>query len=469
MEKSIINLFRKVFNSDIESIEPISAHGSSREYFRCKSKNFSCLAAYNENYQENIAFIDYSNQLIAKGINVPKIYGIDLDNYIYILEDLKNISLYDIIIKYNNGDIDFKELNDYYKQVIKELLKIQIIGGKDFDYSKAYPTQQFNSRAINWDLNYFKYYFLRLSGIIFNENDLENDFEVFVNYILDVDSKYFLFRDFQSRNIMIFNDKPYFIDYQGGRKGWLHYDLASILYDAKAKLSPKFRQDMLNLYIKELEVYASINIKDFCNKFYANVYLRIMQALGAYGYRGYFERKSHFLESIPYALENLIWLEENISLPIEIPYLRKIFKDMINSKIINEIHKPKLNIEIKSFSYKKGYPHDLSGNGGGFVFDCRAINNPGRLPGYKELTGRDKPIKEFLESEKDSESFFENTLSLVNQSINVYLKRGFTHLSVYYGCTGGQHRSVFFAEKLLEILSRNKDINVNIKHLEQSL
>lgn len=468
MNLKINELFYKTFNREIENIEKINAHGSSRLYFRCNSGDISCLAAINSDKKENIAFLDYSRQLLLKRINVPKVYGEDLENNIYLLQDLGNTTLYDLIIKRQNNEISNKEIKDIYYKVIKSLIKIQIKGGENFDYSNAYPREAFDKLSINWDLNYFKYYFLKLSGIIFDEQALENDFEKLSNYLLSTNTNFFLFRDFQSRNIMILDNEPWFIDYQGGRKGALQYDLASLLFDAKADLSVEFREELLALYIDELSNHFEIEKKEFKEYFYAYVYIRILQALGAYGYRGYFERKEHFLKSIPYAIDNIKWLRENIKLPIDIPELYKVLDQLTKSEKIKGIAKQKLIVNIKSFSYKKGYPQDISGNGGGFIFDCRAIHNPGRYDQYKKLTGKDQEVITFLEKEEDVNLFFKNVSSLVLQSVNKYLERNFTNLSVYFGCTGGQHRSVYFAERLAKILSQNPDIDIVLQHVEQN-
>lgn len=468
MNLKIKELFYKTFGCEIEKIEAISSHGSSREYFRCSSKAFVCLAAYNEDKKENIAFVDYAKQLYSKGIKVPKVYSEDLDNNIYLIEDFGDITLFDLIQLEQKGEISNQELKAKYFKVIKELPKIQVVGGYGFDYSNAYPRKAFDKQSIMWDLSYFKYYFLKLSGIGFNEQDLENDFETLSNYLLSTNCDYFLFRDFQSRNIMIVDDEPAFVDFQGGRKGALEYDLASLLYDAKAHLSPEFRKELLEKYIQELKQFVEIDVKEFESYFYAYVYIRIMQAMGAYGFRGYFERKEHFLKSIPFALDNIKWLEENVKLNIEIPVLHSLFQEIISSKKLREISKTKLTVTIKSFSYKKGYPHDMSGNGGGFVFDCRAIHNPGRYEEFKNLNGKDKQVIEFLDKEEDTKLFFENVLGLVSQSINTYLRRNFTNLSVCFGCTGGQHRSVYFAEKLANVLAQNPDIEIVLQHIEQN-
>lgn len=468
MISKIKDLFLKTFSSEIEKIEKISAHGSQREYFRCYCTKITCLAAFNENKLENIAFIDYAKQLSSNEIRVPEIYAQDIENNIYLLEDLGNVSLYDLIELEKKGEIDKGRIEEYYYKVIESLPKIQIVAGKGFDYTNAYPRKAFDKQSISWDLNYFKYYFLKLSGIDFNEQELENDFEKFSNYLLSADCDYFLYRDFQSRNIMITDNQPAFIDFQGGRKGALQYDLASLLFDGKADLKPEFREELLSKYITEAKKYINVNEKEFRSYFYAYVYIRIMQAMGAYGFRGYFERKEHFLKSIPFALKNLHYLEENINLDIDLPYLHKIFKEMINSEKLQSIAKQKLKVTINSFSFKRGYPQDLSGNGGGFVFDCRAIHNPGRYEEFKNLNGRDKEVIEFLEKEDDAKLFFSNILGLVNNSIRTYLGRNFTNLSVSFGCTGGQHRSVFFAERLAKEISQNSDIDVVLNHLEQN-
>ncbi|MCF0209899.1 MAG: phosphotransferase [Bacteroidales bacterium] len=326
-------------------------------------------------------------------------------------------------------------------------------------------------QSIQWDLNYFKYYFLKLAGISFDEEALENDFAVLQNYLLSCDTDYFLYRDFQSRNIMLSDDEVYFIDFQGGRKGALQYDIASLLYDAKANITPETRQNLYDFYLNELRKHIPFDEQDFTDHFHAYIYIRIMQAMGSYGYRGYFEKKVHFLKSIPFALRNLEYLENNVSLPIELPTLHKVFKQLIHSTKLLALNneQKKLTVTIKSFSYKKGYPHDVSGNGGGFVFDCRALPNPGRLQEFKSLTGMDKPVQDYLKNDEQVVFFLENVEKIVRQSIDNYLQRGFTNLSVYFGCTGGQHRSVYSAEYLAKSLSQNTDLNVIINHIEQNM
>lgn len=464
MKTRLSNLFRKKFNLLPNNIEEISAHGSNRKYFRILADKISCIGVYNEDYKENEAFVSYAEQMKQKGINVPEIYATDLTNNVYLQEDLGDETLYSFLQKN-----DIETALPIYEQVLNHLVEIQTM--KDFDYSKAYPRKAFDVQSINWDLNYFKYYFLKLADIPFNEQFLENDFKNLTDYLISAPNDYFLFRDFQSRNIMLHNNKVYFIDFQGGRKGALQYDVASLLFDGKVKLSPQQRENLLNYYIDNLSTKINIDKTAFVQQFYAFCYIRIMQAMGAYGFRGYFQRKESFLKSIPNALQNIEYLQQNTTLPIQLPELNKVFQQMIHSEKLLSIgtSKQKLTVTIKSFSYKKGYPMDISGNGGGFVFDCRALPNPGRLEEFKKLTGKDIEVIKFLEEKEEVRYFFENVKNIVWQSVDKYLERGFTHLMLCFGCTGGQHRSVFFAEKIAKELSQNTDLNIVVKHIEQNI
>lgn len=466
MKESIKLLFKKTFGVEPNSICEIAAHGSSRKYFRCSTEVVKVLGAYNSDKKENIAFIDFAKQLKQKGINVPAIIAVDEENDIYLLEDLGNTTLFDFISTANEN-----EIFDIYSKVVRYLPKIQIETGKNFDFTNAYPRKAFDLQSLQWDLNYFKYYFLKLADIPFNEQDLENDFKVLEDYLLNCNCDYLLYRDFQSRNIMIKdNYEIFFIDFQGARKGALQYDIASLLYDAKANLSTETREKLLGIYIEEVKKYIDIDEQDFVNHFYAYVYIRIMQAMGSYGYRGYFQKKEHFLKSIPFAIENIRYLEENVKLPINLPCIHSVFQQIITNEKLLSISKNKniLTVNVKSFSFKKGYPHDTSGNGGGFIFDCRALPNPGRYEEYKSLNGLDKAVIDFLEDKEEVRFFFDNAKALVEQSCKEYIRRGFTNLSVYFGCTGGQHRSVFLAQKLANHLKNEENINIIVQHIEQN-
>ena len=353
------------------------------------------------------------------------------------------------------------------------LLQIQF-GGQNIDYSYSYPREVFDEQSVRWDLNYFKYNFLKLAYIPFDEQLLENDFDTLVSYLSRIDSATFLYRDFQSRNIMLVGEKNdlYFIDYQGGRRGPLHYDLASLLYDAKAEMPIEVRQQLLNYYIDELSQLISIDSKQFEQEFYLFVLLRIMQAMGAYGYRGLYEGKEHFVKSIAHARSNMQWILQNKTLPIVVPHLNDVWHSIVESKLLNQKvatfeQSEMLTVSVNSFSFKRGYPTDASGNGGGFVFDCRALPNPGRYPKYKNFTGRDFEVIDFFKDYSEMDEFLNLVYDIVSRSVKRYQERRFTNLQVNFGCTGGQHRSVYCAEKLAQYLKNNYSCNVIVRHLEQ--
>ena len=321
---------------------------------------------------------------------------------------------------------------------------------------------------------------MRLAGIPFNEQALEDDFSRLTKFLLSADRDYFLYRDFQSRNIMLRqipgelrNEvQPFFLDYQGGRKGALQYDIASLLYDAKADLPPELRQQLLDHYLDNLAGFIKLDRAEFMQFYYAYVYVRIMQALGAYGFRGFYERKEHFLQSVPYALKNLRWLLHNVELPIALPTLTEAFKSMVASEKLqgltsNTEKTEKLTVKIFSFSFHRGLPQDDTGNGGGFVFDGRSLPNPGREERFKALTGKDAPVIEYLNQQESVHQFLASVLSLIDASVSTYQRRGFKHLMVSFGCTGGQHRSVYLAEQLAKHLRANKEVEVVLRHREQ--
>jgi len=467
-KQQLIKLFENWSCEKTIGISPLPPSGSYREYYRIKSKNKVALGVFNPDKKENIAFLKFSWHFLNKSLNVPEIYAEDLGKNIYLIQDLGDTTLYSYLTNVYKSGIFPKELIDTYKKVIEILPQFQIYAAKDFNYSICYPRESFDKQSMIWDLNYFKYYFLKLAKIPFDEQDLENDFQKFTNYLLKTDCSFFLYRDFQSRNIMIYNNEIYFIDYQGGRKGALQYDLASLLYDAKADIPQHIRNELLEEYIKNIRKLINIDEGKFTQYFYGYVLIRIMQAMGSYGFRGFYEKKEHFLQSIPYAIENLEYLLNNVNLPIKIPTLINVLKRVVDSEELKNLGRTKsiLKVSINSFAYKKGIPVDISGNGGGFVFDCRAIHNPGRYEKYKNLTGLDNATIEFLEKEKDLDNFLNNVYLLVDQSVENYQQRKFTNLMVNFGCTGGRHRSVYCAEMLAKHLKAKYDIKVDIRHVE---
>jgi hypothetical protein len=336
------------------------------------------------------------------------------------------------------------------------------------NFSYCYPLAAFNRRSILWDLNYFKYCFLKATGLEFQENLLEDDFERMADTLLQIEPQVFMYRDFQSRNIMIREEKPYFIDFQGGRKGPFYYDVASFLWQAKANYPDSLRQELLDEYLDALRPYHAIDKEQFLTTLRHFVLFRTLQVLGAYGFRGYFEKKAHFIQSVPYAIENLRQLLET-DFP-EYPYLCLMLRKLTELPQFASIrNRRKLTVRVMSFSYKKGIPEDPSGNGGGYVFDCRAVHNPGKYEQYKQLTGRDKPVIDFLEQDGEILQFLEHVDALADAHVQRFLERGFTNLSICFGCTGGQHRSVYSAEHVAHHLNEKFGVRIRLIHREQHI
>ena len=469
--QDIIDLFKKRFAEEVVIEEVLPPSGSYREYIRLKSDHFKAIGTWNEDEKENRAFIEFSQHFKARGICVPEIFDIDLTKGIYLQEDLGDMTLFQLSVDVRQIEGFSQKIVEVYHKVIKELPKIQIVAGRDLDYDYCYPRKAFDRQSMMWDLNYFKYYFLKLAKIAFSEQLLEDDFTTFTDYLLKAESNFFMFRDFQSRNIMLVDGEPWFIDYQGGRQGALQYDLASLLYDSKADIPQNVREELIEDYLNELEKIHPVDREAFRQFFYGYVLIRMMQAMGAYGFRGFYEKKEHFLKSIPFALDNLEIVLGKINLPVELPELIKVLKSLSFSEILKNIasKQSELTIAITSFSYKKGYPADLSGNGGGFVFDCRSVRNPGKYDQYKSLTGKDEAVIRFFEEDSDMEEFLEPVFSVVDRTIEKYMEHRFTHLSVGFGCTGGQHRSVYSAERMMAHLRNKYPVRVVIHHREQDI
>lgn len=467
-EQKLIQLFEEWAGEKVIRLSPLPPSGSYREYFRITSANRTAIGAYNPDRKENRAFIEFSKHFHARGLPVPELYATNEAEYIYLVEDLGNLTLFDHLSQKRENDIFPPILVDKYRQVLRELPRFQIEGDQGLDYTVCYPRASFDKQSMLWDLNYFKYYFLKLAKIHFDEQDLEEDFQTFTDFLLQTDCDHFLYRDFQSRNVMLKKAQPYFIDYQGGRRGALQYDLASLLYDSKADIPGNIREELLDYYIEYTGRLIKLDPQSFRTYYYGYVLVRMMQAMGSYGFRGFYEKKEHFLLSIPYALQNLSELLDAVSLPVKIPTLMNILERVIESKFLKSISSPQpvLTVNINSFSYRRGIPIDVSGHGGGFVFDCRAIHNPGRYAKYADLTGNDQAVIDFLEKEKEIDVFLKNIYRLVDQSVEKYLKRQFTNLMISFGCTGGKHRSVYCAEKLVQHIKQKYDVKVVLHHLE---
>jgi aminoglycoside/choline kinase family phosphotransferase len=474
-------LFQRHFHLPVERVQPLQGElgGSGRRIVRLSSNDLSAIGVLYDVREENVAFLEFSRHFRRRGLPVPEIYAEDLNQSAYLEEDLGDTTLFEFLAKNRASEQIAPEAIEIYRSVVDLLPRFQIEAGRDVNYKVCYPRAVFDEQSIAWDLNYFKYYFLRLAGVPFNEQSLEDDFVRLTKFLLTADQGYFLYRDFQSRNIMLHGGRPFFLDYQGGRRGALHYDIASLLYDAKADLPPDLRQELLDRYIRRVSDFIDIERDAFMRHYYAYVYVRIMQALGAYGFRGFYERKAHFLQSVPYALKNVRWLLQHAELPLELPTLTDAFASMVASERLQRLglsapegaptlpaKEDHLTVRIFSFSYRRGIPKDETGHGGGFVFDARSVPNPGREEEFKPLTGKDAPVVDFLNSQQGVSEFLGGVTTLVDASVKEYQRRGFTSLSVAFGCTGGQHRSVYFAERLAERLRSRNGVEVVVRHLE---
>lgn len=470
----------------MDTSSELGANGSNRRYFRFNGGGRQCIAAYNADMRENDAFLYYSREMRQRGLAVPEIYAVSEDHLCYLQQDLGDVTLYSHLFDKRRQGAGFDSATmQLYRQVLDDLVQFQT-RCRDLDFRHAYPRPDFDRQSIQWDLQYFKYYFLKLLHIPFDEQRLENDFVQLEAYLLQEDCRYFMYRDFQPRNIMLLphpdeaGRRLYYIDYQGGRRGAAQYDVASLLYSAKSEMPEVLRCELLDHYIASLsQALAAMPSQDrsafepsrFRERYYAYVLVRILQAMGAYGYRGYFERKEHFLQSIPLAVANLRRVVEEHWPPFDAPHLHDVLSEMVGRYVPAQSPLPsgQLTVTVTSFSYKRGLPADDSGNGGGFVFDCRALPNPGRYTQYQTLTGRDRAVAAFLEGDPAVESFLSHAAALVRQSVKQYTERRFSHLSVAFGCTGGQHRSVYCAERMAALLRDDGGCNVRLVHREQDL
>jgi len=463
-------LFEQHYRLPAEGAQPLQGQlgGSGRAIVRLTSGGFSAIGVVYSGREENLAFLEFSRHFRRHGLPVPEIYAEDLSAGAYLEEDLGDTTLFEFLGKNRTGEAISPEVMEAYRKVVAVLPRFQVEAGRDLNYKVCYPRSSFDRQSIAWDLNYFKYYFLRLAGVPFNEQALEIDFTRLTKFLLNADRDYFLYRDFQSRNVMLRSGQPYFLDYQGGRKGALQYDIASLLYDGKADLPPRIRQELLDYYLECLGGFIKVDRDAFMEHYYAYVYVRILQALGAYGFRGFYERKAHFLQSVPYALKNLRWLADHVKLPIALPALMEALAGIAASEKLQGLDSSSeaLTVRIFSFSFLREMPADVSGNGGGFVFDTRSLPNPGREEQFRSMTGKDAAVIDYLNREASVHQYLAHVLPLVDASVNEYRRRGFKNLMVSFGCTGGQHRSVFLAEQLAKHL-RGAGVEVIVRHIEQ--
>ena len=470
IERALRELFYEWSGEEPELLLPLAPSGSNRIYYRLKKGEKSAIGAYNPNAKENQAFIGFSRHFWDKGLPVPEIYAEVPDHLIYLQEDLGFTTLYSYLLQKGEYFPDY--LIRIYKRVVEQLARLQVEGGKGLDYGLCYPRDAFDRQSMLWDFNTFKYHFLRLADVPFDEQLLENDMHALADYLLQADGSHFMFRDFQTRNIMIRAGEPFFIDYQGGRRGALQYDLASLLYQAKANIPEDIRLELLEHYMDSLEQFIPLERERFVEYYYAFVFVRSIQVLGAYGFRGLYERKEHFISSIPFALRNVKWLLDNKKLAVPMPELERALYRLIESKRFEPFDRIKgasslLTVSVNSFAYSSGPPPDTSGNGGGFIFDCRFIHNPGRYEPYKKLTGRDEPVINFLKHHSQMDDFMNDVFHIVDAAVEDYIERSFTNLMANFGCTGGQHRSVYATDVLAKHLKEKYGVRVELSHQEQ--
>lgn len=469
--EQIKTLFASYSKQPVISIEKIPQSGSIRIYFRIVTSEKSFIATHGINIKENAAFIHFSRHFKNCNCPVPEIFAVNEAGTVYIQEDFGDISLLDKLEEHGYNIYVYS----LFQQSLKELANLQIKGDENLDYNFCITSKEFGKQAILSDLLYFKYYFLDALQIPYDKEKMLDDFEKLSDYLSHADHKYFMFRDFQSRNILIENEKVHFIDYQGGMKGALQYDVASMLWQAKANLPDEWKNNLLDYYMDCVEeiIKKEIDRARFTNQYNGYVLIRLMQVLGAYGFRGLFERKAHFLTSIPLGLKNLKWFLQNKQIGIALPEFERLLSAIVSDEVIERFEplqatkKTQLVVYINSFSYKKVLPEDKSDNGGGFVFDCRGILNPGRIEEFKKQTGRDKNVKDYLEQQTKMPGFLNSIFDVVDITVEDYIRRDFSSLMVSFGCTGGQHRSVYAADALARHLRNKFKVKIELHHIEQ--
>ena len=459
---------------------PLTGSASPRRYYRLMCEGASCMGVIGTDKEENEAFIQLAGHFSRRGISVPEVYDVSEDGMAYIQEDLGNEILFDKYVGSRSDKQQAEQTEDLLCHTMAMLPKIQFEGAEGLDFKICHPQKEFGARSIMFDLNYFKYCFLKATGLEFHEMLLQDDFERFSDDILScglpcveghpADVPTFLYRDFQARNVMVRDGQPYFIDFQSGRRGPIYYDVASFVWHARSNYGEALKQRMLESYLESLSKYIEVDREKFFRNIRLFLLFRYLQVLGAYGFRGWVENKSNFVVSIPAVTEAL---SELLKQPFDrYPYLMEVLRQMLALERFKS--RPQsvgtLTVTVSSFSFRKGVPYDPSGNGGGYVFDCRSIHNPGRYEPYKKLTGRDEPVIRFLEDDGEVFSFLEHVYGVVDPHVQTYKERGFTDLMVSFGCTGGQHRSVYCAEHLAAHLAEKyPDVSVRLIHREQNI
>lgn len=466
--KALTKLYHDLCLRDPETCTHLTGSASNRQYYRLSGDGHTCVGAIGTDVKENEAFLALAAHLRAKGLNVPTVLAVSEDRMAYLQEDLGGDVLFDMLTKARKTGEGMQDVEDLLCRTMSKLPQIQFRGAEDLDFSVCYPQPAFDRRMVMFDLNYFKYCFLKPSGLEFNEVLLQDDFERFADDLLEEDTDTFMYRDFNARNVMVHDGEPYFIDFQGGRRGPVHYDVASFVYHSRAGYSEELKSRMLDSYLAALSEYMTVDHDRFAETLRKFRLFRLLQVLGAYGFRGLVEQKANFVTSIPAAVTDLrLLLDEQFQ---RYPYLNETLHRLTAlPRFDSSSSDGVLEVKVCSFSFKKGIPYDPTGNGGGYVFDCRSIHNPGRYQEYKELTGKDEPVIRFLEEDGEILEFLDHVYGVVDPHVETYKGRGFTSLMVSFGCTGGQHRSVYCAEHLAAHLTeRYPDVRVLLTHREQS-
>lgn len=501
----LIDLYTQWSGSAPANTQRLPGAGSNREYYRMTGSDGSTIiGVIGTSRDENHAFVYLARHFAKRKLPVPHVVAVSDDELRYLQTDLGSTSLYDAIAggREAGGRYNVRE-KELLVRTVRELPNIQMRGARGLDFSQCYPQPMFDESSVLFDLNYFKYCFLKATELDFHELKLEANFRLFARDLTSETGECFLYRDFQARNVMLDADgNPYFIDFQGGRKGPFYYDLASFLWQASAKYPHKLRRELVYEYYNSLKSYGEVpSVRHFVERLSLFVLFRTLQVLGAYGFRGYFERKRHFLESIPAAIQNLRELLPLKCFPY--PYMMDMLRRLTELPQFAMIEQPALSradgykttatniynahpqdgpatfskydgkgplvVRVYSFSYRKGIPADESGNGGGYVFDCRSTHNPGRYEPYKQLTGLDEPVIRFLEDDGEILTFLDSVYKLADTHVRRYMQRGFTNLMFCFGCTGGQHRSVYSAQHLAEHINSKFGVEVRIVHREQGI
>lgn len=505
--QKLIELYRGWAGKDPAQVDRLPGAGSNREYYRMSdAEGHSVIGVVGTSRDENHAFVYLCRHFTQRKLPVPAVIAVSDDELRYLQTDLGHTSLFDAI---RGGREAGGRYNRHEKELlvntIRELPNIQMRGARGLEWSNCYPQAEFNQDSVLFDLNYFKYCFLKATGLDFHELKLEANFRLFAKDLTAEDDDCFLYRDFQARNVML-DDKghPYFIDFQGGRRGPYYYDLASFLWQASARYPYKLRRELVWEYYNSLKNYTEVpSVRHFVTRLSLFVLFRTLQVLGAYGFRGYFERKKHFLDSIPAAMDNLRDLLAMGDRVFPYPYMMDMLKRLTELPQFRHIEQAAVNradgykttdsnvysanpmdgpatfskydgkgplvVRVFSFSFRKGIPEDESGNGGGYVFDCRSTHNPGRYEPYKKLTGLDEPVIRFLEDDGEILTFLDSVYKLADAHVRRYMQRGFTSLMFSFGCTGGQHRSVYSAQHLAEHIHQKFGIEVRVCHREQNI